>query len=111
MRTAADIEIILRDDLTDHPITTVRLLTPVGEMIVIAEVSVVGRELFLAGVHIQSENLGPNTLGTARLRQLAAAVMERMGLDAITIGGAVRTTGAGRGRLPRPLRFARSLSA
>ena len=54
--TAADIEILLDDDGTDHPITTVRIRTPGGDLTIMAEITFQGRELVLAGVHIQSEN-------------------------------------------------------
>jgi hypothetical protein len=109
--TAADIDIVLDDDMTDGPVTTVRICTPAGELTVMAEVSFSGRELFLARTRVQAENMAQHSLGPARLRQIASAVAERLDVYAITIGGAVRTSGAGRGRLPRPVRFSRKLSA
>jgi hypothetical protein len=57
-------------------------------------------------LHIQS-NL-TNQLGVRGLRHLCLSVMKELDFDAIEIIGARRTTGAGPGRTPRPLRFARS---
>lgn len=56
-------------------------------------------------LHIQS-NL-TNRLGVRGLRHLCLSVMEELDFDAIEIIGARRTTGAGPGRTPRPLRFTR----
>jgi hypothetical protein len=109
--TSADIEIVLDDELTDGAIATVRILMPLGELLVMAEAEQKERELVLRRLHIQGETLGPNDLGPARLRQLVRAVMERMDFDAIIIEGATRTSGARRGRVPRTLRFARRVPA
>jgi hypothetical protein len=108
--TAADIEIILDDDLTDDPVVTAHILTPAGELLVMAEVEVRNRELVLRGLHMHGVTLGPNEVGWPRLRQLAHAVMERVDVDAIVIEGAVRTSGARRGHVPRVLRFTRHVS-
>ena len=108
--TVADIEIVLDDDLTDDPVVTGHIVTPAGELLVMAEVEVLHRELVLRGLHIHGVTLGPNELGWPRLRQLAHAVMERLDVDAIVIEGAVRTSGAHRGRVPRTLRFTRHVS-
>ena len=111
MWTSADIEIVLDDELTDGAIATVRILTPSGELLVMAEAKQNERELVLRRLHIQAETLGPNDLGPARLRQLVRGVMERMDFDAIIIEGAARTSGARRGRVPRALRFTRRIPA
>jgi hypothetical protein len=109
--TSADIEIVLYDELTDDAVVTVRILTPLGELIVMAEADQSDRELSLRGLHIQGDTLGPNDLGPVRLRQLVRAAMERMDFDAIVIEGATWTSGARRGRVPRTLRFTRRVPA
>jgi len=109
--TGTDIEVILDDDLTDDPVVTAHILTPIGELLVMAEVEQHERELVLRGLHMHGVTLGPNELGWSRLRQLAHAVMERMDVDAIVIEGAVRTSGALRGHVPRTIRFSRRVSA
>jgi hypothetical protein len=111
MWTAADIDIVLDDELTDDPVITARILTPAGELLVMAEVSLDDGELVLRGLHMHGVSLGLNSLGWSRLRQLARAVIERMDVDAIVIEGAVRTSGARRGFIPRRIRFARALPA
>jgi hypothetical protein len=108
--TVADVEIVLDDDLTDDPVVTAHILTPAGELLVMAEVATYNRELVLRGLHMHGVTLGPNELGWPRLRQLARAIMERVDIDAIVLEGAVRTSGARRGRVPRTLRFTRHVS-
>jgi hypothetical protein len=109
--TAADIEIELEEDSTEGSVVTVRVRTPEGDLILMADVEPFGRELVLAGLHMHGENMRPNRLGWARLRQIALAVAEKLDVDTILVKGATRTTGAVRGRLPRPIRFTRALSA
>jgi hypothetical protein len=96
---------IVADD-TDDPVVTITASTPAGLIAVMAEVETRGRTLRLHGVHVHSE-AGPNAVGLANLRLLARIVLERMDYDAIEVEGAVRTTGAGAGRRPRAIRFAR----
>ncbi len=109
MWTADDLAIQLEDELTDGRVVTARIITPLGALLVMAEVEQQGRELLLDRLHIQGETLRPNQLGPHRLRQIANVLIERMGLDAILIKGATRTSGARRDHLPRPLRFTRKL--
>jgi hypothetical protein len=66
------------DGLSEGSIVTVRVSTPAGELVMTAEIESYGRELVLAGLHIQTETLRPNSLGWARLRQLARAVAEKV---------------------------------
>ena len=47
MWTSADIEIVLDDELTDGAIATVRILTPLGELLVMAEAEQNERESVL----------------------------------------------------------------
>jgi len=108
--TAADIDIEITD-LTNDPVVLAHIRTPVGELVLIADIERFDRELVLARFHIQGENLVPNQLGWSRLRQLASAVAEMMDVDTILVKGAARTTGAVRGRIPRPIRFTRKLPA
>lgn len=111
MWTAADIEIELVGELSAGEVVTVRLSTPAGDLIVMAEIEAYDRELVLAGVHIQTETLWPNSLGCVRLRQLARAAAEKVDVDVIIIQGAARTTGAHHGRIPSRLRFPREVRA
>jgi len=107
--TVADLEIAILDPLSAGSVLTVQISTPAGPLLVMAEVESYDRELVLAGLHIQAETLGPNSLGWARLRQIARALAEKADVDCIVIKGAARTTGAGPGRTPSQLRFARAI--
>src|SRR4051794_26489333 len=110
---AKDIQITFDGEGTGGSVLTVRISTPAGSLLVIADLEEFGGDLVFSGVHIQTEDPGlrPNALGWARLRQIAQAVAEQADVDAIFIKGATRTTGAGKGRIPRPIRFARDLPA
>ena len=67
MWTAADITIVLDDSLSVGSVVTATIRTPEGDLQIIADVERFDRELVLAGLHIQSENLRPNQfrMGTA----------------------------------------------
>ena len=108
MWTKDDIRILLIDDMTDDPIVTARISTPGGEVTVMAEAEEVGRCLILRNFHIHGETVGPRQLGYARLRGLVSGVMDALeDYDEIIVEGAVRTSGAGKGHRPRPIRFTR----
>jgi hypothetical protein len=107
--TVADIELGLDDEWSAGPVVTARIKTPAGELLIMAEIERYDRELMLSRLHIQSESLRPNSLGWARLRQIARAVAEKADVDVITVAGSARTSGAGHGRIPGQLRFTRSL--
>ena len=109
MWTEADITIVLVWELTAGSVITARISCPAGQFLIMGEMLRFDRELRLGAVHIQSETVGPNVLGWARLRQIARAVAEKVGVDVILIEGAARTTGAAPGRIPRPLRFTRTV--
>jgi len=103
----APAEIIFEiEEGADGQVAIIVIGTPAGEIKILAELHESGNELRLVRTHIQS-SIAPNTLGVGRLRAIADAVMERMGYDAIEIEGADRTTGAGPGRTPGGIRFAR----
>ena len=107
MWQADDVDFDLIDGATDHPVVSVMIKTPLGTLELMAEPIFGERRLVLRGLHVQSDDLRANTLGPANLRRLAEIAMERLDCDEIVIEGAVRTTGAGKGRRPRPTRFAR----
>jgi CTP-dependent riboflavin kinase len=108
MWTKDDIRILLVDDMTDHPIVTARITTPDGEVTVMAEANEVNQCLILRNFHIHGENIRPRQFGYARLRSLVSAVIDTLeNYDEIIIEGAVRTSGAGKGHRPRPIRFTR----
>jgi hypothetical protein len=94
----------------DGQVAIVIITTPEGEIELLAEFHEVAGGLRLIGAHIFSA-MRANTLSIARIRQIAAAAMERLGYDAIEVEGAVRTSGASPGRKPSVLRFTRERGA
>lgn len=99
---------ILRDG-TDDPMVTILIGTPVGVLLLMAEVVISGRVITLAAAHMQGP--GSKALGVGRLRAIAAVAMEKMDFYGLNIEGAVRTTGSGPGRAPKPIRFRRGRPA
>jgi hypothetical protein len=80
--------------------------TPAGRLRVMAELEERGRTLILHGLHVETD-LKVNSVGIPNLRALAQHGMDRIDYDELIIEGAIRTTGAGHGRLPGRLRFTR----
>jgi hypothetical protein len=108
--TAADVKVVIDDETSAGSVVTVRISTPAGDLEIIADIESFGRELVLSGLHIQTGTLRANSLGWARLRQIARAVAEMADVDAVVVKGAARTTGARPGRVPSHIRIARALS-
>jgi hypothetical protein len=107
--TAEDVSFDIVYDMTDHPVVTVRVLTPIGPLRFMAEPVMRGRTMLLKGLHVQ--DLSPNAVGVANLTLIAHVVMERMDLDGPVFEGAVRSTGANPGHRPRGIRFTRRVRA
>ena len=93
--------------MTDDPVAAVVVGTPAGTLTFVAELLVEESRLWLKGVHIQ--DMSPNTIGSANMKVIARALMERMGYDELVVEGATRTTGANPGRRPKALRFSRTV--
>lgn len=95
------IEIVDQDEAAVEAIVG----TPEAELRIITNVRLDGNTLILYDFHIDGP--GPNTLGTALLRQIACRVMELEDVQYLEIHGFRRTTGANPGRIPRTLKFRR----
>jgi hypothetical protein len=91
--------------MTDDPIVTLRITTPVGLLTFLAEPVMAGTTMVLKGLHVQDGT--PNAVGSGNLMVIAQAVMEGMDLDGLVIEGAVRSTGANPNYRPRVVRFTR----
>ncbi|HEX3954003.1 MAG TPA: hypothetical protein VHW90_10555 [Stellaceae bacterium] len=109
MWTAADIKLNLDEVGSQGVVVTVSITTPLGDFSIMGEIEQFDHELQLVRVHIQSEGVWRNSLGPARLRQIARVVAEIINVEFVTIKGAARTTGSNVGRIPRPIRFAREV--
>lgn len=95
-----NIIIIVDDALTDDPVLTAEIATPVGRLKLMAEVSMGHRTLTVRGLHLHGVGIAPNRFGLGALRKLADAVMEEFECDEIVVEGAVRTSGANPGNAP-----------
>jgi len=107
--TAADIEMVLDEDLTDDPVLTAEIATPAGRLKAMADVSLDNRTLHLIGLHMHGDDFGPSAFGAANFRRLANAVVEKLNCHEIVVEGATRTSGANPGVVPKQLRFRRRL--
>ena len=107
MWSSSDVTFEIDDDGTEDPVVTVEVTTPDGKIVVMGEPREDGRTLIVERTHIHGVGGGPNELGPAKLRTVAQAILERMDYDGLVIEGAVRTTGAQKGRRPKPIRFSR----
>jgi hypothetical protein len=110
MWTIRDISIDFDPTQTDGQIVTAIIGTPVGRLVVMAEVEEVGRRLTLRRLHVHGADVRANDLGWAHLRRIAQLTLDLLeDYDDLIIEGAARTTGANPGHRPRILRFTRSL--
>jgi hypothetical protein len=100
-----DLAVSLVRDMTSHPVVTISIATPIGELIFMGEPEPVGDTLMCRDVHVQGP--GANSLGVSALIALAQSVMRELGYHGLAIMGAVRTTGASPGTRPRDIRFTR----
>jgi hypothetical protein len=105
MWDVADISFEIINDMTDDPVVTVLVQTPIGQLTFTAEPVEDGNVLVARGTHVQDPSA--NAVGAANLMVIAQAAMKEMGYDGIVIEGALRTTGASPGRRPDILRFSR----
>ena len=89
----------------DHPIVEIVVRTPIGDLKMLASVSVVGRTLRLDAVHVGG--LAPGLLGRAGLNAVGRKLLEIADVDEIVLQGSTRTTGRYRGKIPGVIRFPR----
>jgi hypothetical protein len=93
----------------DHPVVEIVVTTPIGDLKLIASVSIVGRTLRLDGMHVGGSTAG--LLGRSGLNAIGRKLMEVADVDEIIIQGGTRTTGRYKGKVPRPIRFPRRAGA
>jgi hypothetical protein len=98
-----------RDSDTDHPAVEIVVRTPIGDLTMMANVSVTGRTLRLDGMHI--EGSAPGLLGRSGLNAIGRKLLEVADVDEIIIQGGTRTTDRYRGKVSRPTRFPRHAGA
>ena len=109
MWAVTDVAFEIVDDMTDDPVVTVLVRTPIGQLAFAAEPFVEGDTLVARRTHVQGAQA--NAIGAANLIVIARAVMEGMGYNGLIIEGALRTTRANPGHRPRKIRFTRDVRA
>ena len=107
-----DIRIHLDHEATDFPVVGIEIETPVGLIRIMGELVEVGRRIVVREAHIESETPGkssvvPAGIGVGALIAIARAFLEEVDADEVIVEGGVRTTGRGKGRRPKPFRYAR----
>ncbi|MGA2291100.1 hypothetical protein [Bradyrhizobium sp.] len=100
---AVEIEI---DEIEDG-IVIGRVITEGGHLEIMAEAILDGRRLTLRGLNVHGVGVWANQLGHVKLRKIVLETMEHIDVDELIVEGAIRITGAGPGRKPRPIRFTR----
>jgi len=90
----------------EHPEPVVRIVTPVGTLLLIGTLTFSGKLAYLRGVHV--EGLARGELGRRGLNAIAKKALVELDVDQIIIEGGARTTGRRPGRRPKPFRFPRS---
>jgi hypothetical protein len=96
-------QIVVEIDVVEHPETVVVIVTPIGLVRLMANVSINNRVLRLDRAHV--EGLKPGAIGRAGLNAIGRKLMELADVDEIVVQGSTRTTGRNEGKVPRPIRF------
>jgi hypothetical protein len=100
-------QIRLQIDEVDRDVVLVTISTPAGDIHLAAEVRLAGRTLYCTHVHAQGLHAG--AVGRAGLNAIGRKLLVEANVEEIVIEGSTRTTGRGKGRTPRRIRFPRSL--
>jgi len=97
------------EELSEDDLVALIVTTPSGKHVQIwTEVELGDRTAVLRQFAIYGVGVGPRTLGSTELRQMARAAMEVFDVDCIRIEEARRTTGAHAGRTVGTITFRRS---
>jgi hypothetical protein len=108
----SDIRFMLETNLSQGQAATMRIETPVGDLLVMGEPAQdrSGHVLDVSGVHTNApfgSPLAANAIGLANLRVIGQAFLMEFGYEQLVLEGAVRTSGRRKGTRPRPIRFTR----
>jgi hypothetical protein len=98
-------QIIVEIEEAEHPEIVVSVMTPIGVLRLMANVSIIDRVLSMDRAHV--EGLKPGALGRTGLNAIGRKLLELADVDEIVIQGSDRTTGRNTGTIPRPIRFPR----
>ena len=96
-------EIIIDILEAEGSVTIIQVTTPAGVAELLADVRISDRVLLADKVHIQG--LTPGAVDRAGINAVLRKLLVEADVEQIVIQGAARTTGRGKGRRPRPIRF------
>ena len=87
----------------DGPVVSITLMTPVGVVSILGEMTIVGDDLHIIRAHIGG--LYPGALGRRGLNAIGRKLLEMADVEKIIIQGSARTTGRRKGRVPWKICF------
>ena len=103
MWSSAEIEVTIDDDDFDPPTVLVRVTTPIGVVEIIGNLRPVGRDLYIDKAHVGG--LAAGLLGRAGMNAIGRKLLEVADVAQLIVQGGVRTSGRGKGKIPRVVRF------
>ncbi len=103
MWSSAEIEVTIDDEDFDPPTVLVRVTTPIGVLEIIGNLRPVERDLYIDKVHVGGLAVG--SLGRGGLNAIGRKLLEVADVAQLIIQGGVRTSGCGKGKVPRVIRF------
>jgi hypothetical protein len=112
MRRRSVIRFVLESSLSEGEVATMRIMTPVGDLLVMGEPAqdVSGQVQRVSRVHTNGgagSPLAADSIGLANLQVIGQAVLAEFGYEELVLEGAVRTSGKRKGARPRAVRFTR----
>jgi hypothetical protein len=100
MWTEAD---IIAEYEIDGPVVSITLITPVGEISILGEMTIVDDHLHITKAHVGG--LYQGALRRSGLNAVGRKLLEMANVEKIVIQGSPRTTGRRRGTTPRTIHF------
>jgi hypothetical protein len=100
MWTEAD---IVAEYEVDGPVVSITLITPVGEVSILGEMTIINDDLHIIKAHVGG--LYQGALGRSGLNAVGRKLLEMANVKKIVIQGSPRTTGRRKGTTPRKICF------
>jgi hypothetical protein len=100
MWTEAD---IVAEYEVDGPVVSITLITPVGEVSILGEMTIINDDLHIIKAHVGG--LYQGALGRSGLNAAGRKLLEMANVKKIVIQGSPRTTGRRKGTIPRKICF------
>ena len=87
----------------DGPVVSITLVTPVGAVSILGEMTIIDDELHIIKAHIGGLHQG--ALGRSGLNAVGRKLLEMTNVEKIVIQGSARTTGRRKGTVPGKISF------